>query len=337
MVTEISAEWRQWIATNILNGIDSSVISKVLYDQNYDKSTVDKEISIAIDHPYIKAAAQKQLSLRKRNWLLSTMDTLASIDEKYATSIDVVEAPPFAEFLTTYYSKQIPVVLTGGVDHWPALKKWTPEFLKKEFGDIEVEIQMNREKDKLFERNSISLKKNIKMATFVDMVLNTDETNDYYLTANNTAANANSLKGLFEDVGNFGDGYRDETTIKTTSLFWFGPKGIFTPLHHDLTNNFLTQIIGRKKITLVPAMQVPNLYNDKAVFSESDFPEIDLARYPLLANLTPIEITLLPGQTLFIPIGWWHCVKGLDISMSISYTNFNVQNDFYSTYPKNDA
>ncbi|MFO1416473.1 MAG: cupin-like domain-containing protein [Acinetobacter sp.] len=39
-------------------------------------------------------------------------------------------------------------------------------------------------------------------------------------------------------------------------------------MHHDLTNNVLVQVYGRKKITLIPALQVAHLYNDVAVFSK---------------------------------------------------------------------
>ena len=31
------------------------------------------------------------------------------------------------------------------------------------------------------------------------------------------------------------------------------PPGTFTPLHHDLTDNFIAQIVGRKRLKLVPA------------------------------------------------------------------------------------
>ena len=37
-----------------------------------------------------------------------------------------------------------------------------------------------------------------------------------------------------------------------------------------------------------------------------------------------------PGDLLFLPVGWWHYVKGLSISMTVTFTNFVFANDFSS-------
>jgi ribosomal protein L16 Arg81 hydroxylase len=76
------------------------------------------------------------------------------------------------------------------------------------------------------------------------------------------------------------------------------------------------------------------LYNDKGVFSAADFPNLDEKRHPLMKNITPMEVVIGPGEALFIPIGWWHCVESLDMSMSISFTNFNAPNNFSTEFPK---
>ena len=34
---------------------------------------------------------------------------------------------------------------------------------------------------------------------------------------------------------------------------------------------------------------------------------------------------------LFLPVGWWHYVKGLSISMTVTFTNFVFANDFSSS------
>lgn len=70
-------------------------------------------------------------------------------------------------------------------------------------------------------------------------------------------------------------------------------------------------------------MQVPHLYNDHWVFSElSDTNKIDFEKYPLAKSITPVECILNAGEALFIPIGWWHSVESLDVSISISFYPF---------------
>ena len=96
----------------------------------------------------------------------------------------------------------------------------------------------------------------------------------------------------------------------------------------------LIQIYGRKKVTLVPALQTPHLYNDVGVFSAAEFPNFDANRHPLMKNARAVEIEISPGDALFIPIGWWHCVESLDVSIGLSFTNFNESNLFSADFPK---
>ena len=39
-----------------------------------------------------------------------------------------------------------------------------------------------------------------------------------------------------------------------------------------------------------------------------------------------------PGEALFLPVGWWHHVDGLDQTIGMSFTRFARDNDFYSSY-----
>ena len=40
-------------------------------------------------------------------------------------------------------------------------------------------------------------------------------------------------------------------------MFWIGPAGTLTALHHDLTNNFIAQVTGRKMFKLLPPSAPP--------------------------------------------------------------------------------
>ena len=78
------------------------------------------------------------------------------------------------------------------------------------------------------------------------------------------------------------------------------------------------------------------LYNHLHVFSEItdlEDPSLDRSQYPLLADLRVYDVTLSPGEIIFVPLGWWHQVKSLDFSVTITYTNFLWPNDSYESYP----
>jgi SAM-dependent methyltransferase len=326
--------WRKWLASNLMKGSAAGDLQRTMRDQGLSHVAIAAELLLVRDHPYLQAGKDISQALAKRNWLMRTCDRLAALDQRYGKQIEVRPVPAFDEFIREYYSKHLPVVLTGAVEHWPALDKWTPQYLRDCFGDREIEVQFGRDSDPLYERNAGKHKKKMPMREFVALVLAGGRANDYYMTANNTRNSLASLDDLFADVGDFAAGYREASTIRSGNFFWFGPQGTFTPLHHDLTNNMLVQILGRKVVTLIPALQVPSLYNDTGVFSAADFPNFDAKRHPAMKSANPIKIVLQPGQALFIPVGWWHCVESLDISISVSFTNFNAPNQFSADFPR---
>jgi ribosomal protein L16 Arg81 hydroxylase len=101
-----------------------------------------------------------------------------------------------------------------------------------------------------------------------------------------------------------------------------------TPLHHDTLMLLHTQIVGRKRWRLVSPLETPKLYNHNAVFSPIDVDRPDLERYPLFAQARVLEVIVEPGETMFLPLAWWHQVTSLDVSLSFSFSNLSVPNQF---------
>ena len=54
-----------------------------------------------------------------------------------------LDAPPTSlQFLRDYVSANVPVVMRGCFDHWPALQKWNDAFLTEVVGDTAVSVEV---------------------------------------------------------------------------------------------------------------------------------------------------------------------------------------------------
>lgn len=276
---------------------------------------------------------QAATAAAKYAWLLTTMERQRRLSSE-ASGIFRCEDITGEEFLDQFYAPGRPVVIAGEIDDWPARKLWTPDYLRDKLAGRVVEYQGGRNTSPQSERFKDDHKVQAPFEQFLDAI-EAQEGNDAYLTAYNSATNAEALRPLRADMGRL-DKYLSYDTDEEAGMLWMGPRGTFTALHHDLTNNLLVQVAGRKKVILAPAAELPNLYNDRHVFSEvrdvSD-PALDLERYARLRDVEFQEVILAPGDALFLPIGWWHQVESLDFAVSVTYTNFRWPNDHYRTYP----
>jgi len=282
--------------------------------------------------PYASAADEQTLA--KRDWLLATQQRQRALS-KAASGIFRREHLSAEEFLDRYYAPGQPVVLAGEIEHWPARTRWTPDYLCAKVGSREVVCQDGRDSDPDFERYKDNHTRRVRFDHFIDRITR-DAGNAAYVTAYNAGANAAALAPLDADIGRL-DKFLAPANGGHGGLIWIGPAGTFTPLHHDLTNNLLVQVVGRKRVVMAAATETPDLYNDSHVFSrirDVTDPAIDLTVFPRLANVTFHEVLLEPGEILYIPIGWWHQVEALDFSVSLTFTNFRWCNDWYQGFPK---
>ena len=326
---QFTDEWRRWVAENIMLEGHPDGLIHVLMQAGFSPEEARHELEAALRSPYVQGAKRLQSRLKKRDWVIDIQRKLnrlrpAEIPRKHRLSR--------AEFLRDYYSANLPVIITGMMDDWPAMQKWNLYYFKATLGDREVEVQRGRSQDANYEANSLAHKQTMNFGAYVDLVEGAGRSNDFYMTANNDSRNRNALRELWDDIVQLPKYLRPDAGQR--GFLWFGPAGTLTPFHHDLTNNFMAQVMGRKRLRLMPACEVAHVYNERHCFSQVDGAQIDLERFPQMADAQVLECTLAPGEILFLPVGCWHFVEALDVSVTVTFTNFLWDNDFYSNYPK---
>ena len=109
---------------------------------------------------------------------------------------------------------------------------------------------------------------------------------------------------------------------------WIG-NAIRVAAHYDLMENIGIVIAGRRRFTLFPPDQLPNLYMGPLELTPAGTPismvdpvAPDLARYPRFAEaLRHAQVAKLePGDAIYIPFHWWHAVDSLTpVSMFLNY------------------
>ena len=279
------------------------------------------------EHPYFQGAMAGADALRKRDWILDCQAAswrlgpdAARIDRQQKLAPDI--------FLRSYYANQRPVVIGGLVDDWPALSLWTADYLEERIGRATpVEVQKGRASRKDFEISKLQLRQTVPFGEVADALRGPAPSNDLYVTANNGVGNRAAFDPIWRDFGPI-DGY----TVAERDLdafLWIGPAGTVTPFHHDLTNNLLIQVKGRKRVHMVPNWEEARMKQTRRIFSDWTLEELKRAgdKGPVL-----METEIGPGDALFIPVGWWHHVVSLDESYSVLFTDFAWPNDFATPF-----
>jgi len=234
-------------------------------------------------------------------------------------AIDVVRAQdlPYTAFLHEYVRKNRPVVIADSVRDWPALSRWTPAYFRDKFGDETVQV---------------SYTQRMPMRDFVDAVeASTAQAPGPYLYRLFIHDHLPALLADLSPQNPYAFAGRHASPLMPER--WRRPDGFlkllmggvgskFPVMHYDLEHAHaqITEIYGDKEFYLFPPEDSDKLYprpNQKN-WSQVDNPAApDLERFPRMADATPYRAVLKPGQTIFIPMLWWHAARPLSISISV--------------------
>lgn len=229
-----------------------------------------------------------------------------------STPVPIVDGTTITrkEFYNNFYNPQKPVVLRGLWKQYPAYTKWTMEFFKQTMGNIEVGLFGNRKED-LSKTLQVP---NAKMRFDEYLNLIEHEPTDLRLFLFPIFKHKPELLKDF--------GYPDIVRgyVKIPFMF-FGPPKSIVRMHQDIdmSNVFLTQFHGRKRVVLFAPDQSELLYRlPFNVHSTVDVDNPDYEAYPALNYAKGMSTILEHGDTLFMPSGYWHHIEYLEGGFGLS-------------------
>lgn len=228
--------------------------------------------------------------------------------------IDVVDDISKEEFYEKYLKPRRPVVIKNMAKKWPAYQKWTMEYMKEVVGDVEVPLYDSSKADPSAPINSSAAK--MKFGDYIDLIQR--EPTDLRIFLFDPIKFAPKLLEDYISPKELMGGFLD----KYPNMF-FGGKGSVTFLHFDIdmAHIFHTHFNGRKHILLFDYKWKERLYQipyATYALEDYDIENPDFTQFPALDGVEGIECFLEHGDTLFMPTGWWHWMKYLDGSFSIS-------------------
>jgi lysine-specific demethylase 8 len=237
-----------------------------------------------------------------------------------AIELPRLHRPDVSDFRRRFEHRRLPAVLTGIMDSWPAMTRWSPAYFAEHLADQLMTVSTSDED--LPQDGPISpallLKMKVSKMRMGDYLARMDA-RDRRFYASGVPLRP-FLPMLLDDIEV--PEYR-EVGSNGSPRMWMGNAQI-GPLHYDATANLHGIVFGSKRFTLFPPRQLPLLYpcsmfSKIPTMSQASLSSPDYARFPRLRNAKPVIVDLGPGDMLFLPPGWWHQVDTPTPTISIDF------------------
>ncbi|MBE9585667.1 cupin-like domain-containing protein [Mucilaginibacter sp. JRF] len=230
------------------------------------------------------------------------------------SGVDTVENISAADFKKNYLDARRPLVIKGLTKSWPAREKWTAEYMKEIVGDKSVPLYDNSKADPAKPINTSAAV--MPFNEYIDLIKS--QPTELRIFFFNIFKHAPQLLDDIvlpkELMGGF---------IESMPAMFFGGSNSVTFLHYDidLPHIFHTHFGGRKHVILFENKWKERLYclpNATYALEDYDVADPDISKFPALDGVEGQEVFLEHGDTLFMPTGYWHWMKYLDGSFSLS-------------------
>lgn len=235
-----------------------------------------------------------------------------------STTVETIYNPGRKRFIRDFEKPGIPVVIKGLLDEQPAGEKWTMDWFRRELGHLNISLFDNRVENHNWSHTT-SPDVNMSFEEYFDIICR-----DEYTPLRMFAANLFKIHPPLKKDFACPEIFRNP--LGFLSLMFLGGYGTKVRGHFDIDRSgvLLTQVFGQKKVTLFPPEASPFLYRipfNMHTTVEIDDPEFDI--YPGLAYISGSQVIPEPGDSLYIPPGFWHFITYLNGGMGVAHRKMN--------------
>jgi histone arginine demethylase JMJD6 len=259
-------------------------------------------------------------------------DWINEPDEVSTINVDRVHIDDLTveDFMERYEKPSIPCILVGCSENWDAMSKWNFPDLIKKFKRCKLKVGEDDE--------GYPLK--LKLKYFIEYLIFNKDDSPLYLFQSGIESRK-KIKEIVKDYSvpkYFQDDYfkilgADNRPPHRWLLM--GPKRSGSTIHIDplSTSAWNTSVQGHKRWVLFPPSCTKEFVKGKKYKQKGDDDEaIHYMRYmyPQIIKNENVEkkheFIQRPGETVYVPGKWWHCVLNLDDTIAITQNYCNRGN-----------
>ncbi|XP_040916457.1 bifunctional peptidase and (3S)-lysyl hydroxylase JMJD7 [Toxotes jaculatrix] len=264
--------------------------------------------------------------------------SLEAHDLYLSPSVQYLEEPPDPLlFYRDWIGPNKPCVIRNAFSHWPALSRWTPEYLREKVGSkvISVAVTPNGYADAVNgDRFVMPEERQMTFSSVLDIIEGkVEECGVFYVQK--------QCSNLLEELPELTDDVEPHIPWMSTALgklpdavnFWLGEANAVTSMHKDHYENLYCVISGEKNFILLPPTDrpfIPYGVYQQAVYRQREDGEFevvdqsesekvpwipldpldpDLERYPQYRRARPVHCSVKAGEMLYLPSLWFHHVQ----------------------------
>jgi len=270
------------------------------------------------------------------------------------------EIPSPLKLYRDYVAPNVPVIFRGAAKHWPAIKKWTPIYLRNKIGDkiVTVTVTPNGYADAPNDGYFVMPEeRSMKFGDFLDIMNNPEQHYGVYYVQKQNSNFTEEFSEILDDAECEVKWFSEALGKQPDAVnFWMGDQRAITSMHKDPYENIYCVVSGYKDFILQPPSDLP--WIPYAKFPAAQYKETspghfkiledkesgivpwicidplspDLETYPQYKHSHPVRCRIYAGDVLYLPSLWFHHVSQSHACIAVNFwydMEYDVKYNYY--------